>query len=72
MKTTSYYRNLIARTLSIPADESRLVEAYLRSQHGTLNALSLNDIRDAYIGAIRELIEADRQFAHQLAETMGI
>lgn len=72
MTTTTYYRDLISKTLSISTDEARLVEGFLRSEHGTLDALSVLQIRDAYIDEIKDFIAADRSMARRIADAMGI
>lgn len=62
----------IARVLSIPTFRARLVEAYLRLTHRTLDSLSPAAIRAAYRQEISATIDADPALAERLAASFGL
>lgn len=70
---TTGYNALIADTLKITPERARLVEAYLRLDHGTLDALSPDDItREYFHGGITTAIDANPKGARALADSYGL
>lgn len=73
MKRYSGYTVTIAETLKVTKDRARLVEAYLRLQYGTLDALSRMDFcREYRRGGISAAIDADVNGAIRLADSYAI
>lgn len=64
--------SMIAQTLHITPQRASLVEAYLRLEYGTLDAISRAQIRMAYINWIQQDIDADVTAAMKLAESFGV
>jgi hypothetical protein len=65
--------SVIAETLKITPERARLVEAFLRLQYSTLDALSRADIRREYrSGGICGAIDADIHQALRLADSYGL
>ena len=66
------YNDIIRDTLHVNANRASLVEAYLRLQYGTLDALSRVDIRREYsTNGISDAIDADVEGAIRLAKSYG-
>jgi hypothetical protein len=62
----------ISKVLSIPANRARLVEAYLRLSHRTLNSLSAAQIRKEYRNDISDTIDCDPEMAERVAASFGL
>lgn len=73
MTHLSWYNRFIQQELKIDASRARLVEAYLRRQYGTLDALSAADVRREYTeGQIGRTIDAAPAEAERLARSFGL
>lgn len=69
----SWYTEMLARLLHIEPEKARLVEAYLRLQYKTLDALSATDfLREYYKGGIMLAIKDDPEGSEALAQSYGL
>lgn len=66
------YQQIIVETLNVTPNRARLVEAYLRLSHSTLDSLSRADIYKEYREDLSDTIDEDIETAIKLAESYGL
>lgn len=67
------YNQIISEVLNVTPARARLVEAFLRLQYGTLDALSRDRILSEYTaGGISEAIDEDAALVERLADSYGL
>jgi len=77
MENIRTYNAMIQEVCNIGTDRARLVEAYLRMQYRTLDALSAERIKFEYLnggseGSIRDAIDLDPDGSEKLARSYAL